>query len=120
VQRRRKVRLAVTPAPGLQSDEHSSLLGQRQTFRPGKLPPRQTSTALLRHRSALVQLWLHEHLRVYGDRLVEPADLHQLQARLHELLRGRFDWRQDFDELFALPAAFGGSCMIQAPWLFKL
>jgi hypothetical protein len=60
-----------------------------------------------RRRSTLVQLWLHEHLRVYGDRLVELADLRQLQACLHELLRSRFDWRQDFEELFASPAVFG-------------
>jgi hypothetical protein len=51
-------------------------------------------------RSALQRLWLHEHLRVYGDRLVDGGDAAWLRGALLDVMRARFDCRQEYAELF--------------------
>lgn len=51
-------------------------------------------------RGVLTRLWVHEHLRVFGDRLVCAADVNWLRQLIHELLASKFDSRQEFTELF--------------------
>ena len=61
------------------------------TIRPGQCPdPRRT----------LTRLWTHEAMRVFHDRLVSPQDKAYFTHLLHELLRTRFDEREDHDALF--------------------
>ena len=51
-------------------------------------------------RMALQRLWLHEHLRVYGDRLACEADAIWLREALLDIMRSKFDCREDYHELF--------------------
>lgn len=66
-------------------------------------------------RGALQRLWLHEHLRVYGDRLVDAGDAQWLREALLEIMRSKFDCRQEYGELFDpdKEVVFGG-------WLRRL
>ena len=45
-----------------------------------------------------VRLWVHEVLRVFGDRLVDESDFNWLYNILRECVRNYF--RENFDALF--------------------
>lgn len=51
-------------------------------------------------RGTLQRLWLHEHLRVYGDRLACAPDAAWLRGELARVARARFGWQEDADQLF--------------------
>ncbi len=60
-------------------------------------------------RGVLTRLWLHEHLRVFGDRLNCAEDAQWLQQLLAKLLTSKFDYKTDPEELFEHEAVmFGG------------
>lgn len=44
-------------------------------------------------RGALSRLWLHEHARVYGDRLVDAADVAWLCGLLSDVARAKLECR---------------------------
>lgn len=48
---------------------------------------------------ALKRLWVHEILRVYGDRLVDESDTSWLVELIRKVLQNRMD--ENMNELFA-------------------
>jgi dynein heavy chain len=52
------------------------------------------------------RLWLHENLRVYGDRLVNDADRTQLQEMIGGTMKKRFGGDTPIDEMFSRPQIF--------------
>ncbi|KAL7754360.1 hypothetical protein RI367_000341 [Sorochytrium milnesiophthora] len=53
----------------------------------------------------LVRLWLHETTRVYGDKMIEVADMQQLQAIQRETIKKTFD-DVDQNAIFAEPIIY--------------
>jgi hypothetical protein len=51
-------------------------------------------------RGTLARLFVHEHMRVYGDRLVYAEDVDWLQQKLSDLLRVKFDNKMNAQQLF--------------------
>ncbi|KAJ9505503.1 hypothetical protein QJQ45_023787, partial [Haematococcus lacustris] len=76
-------------------------------IRPGQCPdPRNT----------LMRLWVHENLRVYHDRLISSEDKQYFKLMLMELLKAKFDVRQDFEEFFVKRnIMFGDYLRVGAP-----
>ena len=59
-------------------------------------------------RGMLTRLFVHEHMRVFGDRLVYAEDVEWLQQKLTQLLRVKFDSKLDAQQLFhEKPTLFG-------------
>lgn len=50
------------------------------------------------NRKTFLRLWVHEVLRVFGDRLVDENDMNWLYNMLRECVRTHF--RENFDALF--------------------
>lgn len=48
-------------------------------------------------KGVLARLWLHENMRVFGDRLVGSQDRSYLQRLLHSLLKARFDTSKTYE-----------------------
>jgi hypothetical protein len=69
-------------------------------------------------RGTLQRLWLHEHLRVYGDRLVDSRDAKWLRGMLLEVLGAKFDCRSSYEELFdpEKEVVFGERGAFVPPW----
>ena len=51
-------------------------------------------------RHALTRLWVHENMRVYHDRLINEEDKMMFKQMLFEMLRSRFEMREEYDDLF--------------------
>ncbi len=61
------------------------------SIRPGQCPePRGT----------LTRLWAHENLRVFHDRLISAEDKHYFQQMLYDMLRARFEFKEEFEDVF--------------------
>jgi hypothetical protein len=58
-------------------------------------------------RGTLQKLFVHEHLRVYGDSLVSSDDLSWLEQLLWRLLRPKFDCRLTQDQVAGDTLLFG-------------
>jgi hypothetical protein len=58
-------------------------------------------------RGTLQKLFVHEHLRVYGDSLVSAEDLSWLEQLLWRLLRSKFDCRLTQDQVASDTLMFG-------------
>ena len=77
----------------------------RESLHPARLPNTQvndspaTESPLGALQEAMLQLWVHESLRVFGDRMWDSEDLQLLHNAINERLAA--DFSTSHEELFA-------------------
>lgn len=51
-------------------------------------------------RHTLTRLWIHENMRVYHDRLINEEDKEMFKQMIYEMLKSRFELRDDYHDVF--------------------